>query len=322
MWKELGLESVKKGLDKGMDFVKRVATDNLPRESSVAPRSSPGSEYVFYRIKFAPENIGENSQEIDNEESAFVVKTSAITVGEIKKYFPVFLDKKSAIFRFKLEDDLFDYVWLEHLADSASPPTYRGSVHMQVLLCHSGASKAPPVSNYHTPSGPSRGSNEVSAQFTSRSHEQPAPKPHVAAPPPDRAELVRQRQEAEASKVQAARDFAQQNADQEALRRQQKLDSQNALKGELDNWALTEQGKFKDVRSLLSTMQQVLWPNSGWEPVAMGELMMSEAAVKKCYRKAIILCHPDRHQQGSSDQQYRADRIFNAINEAHKVYYR
>ena len=88
----------------------------------------------------------------------------------------------------------------------------------------------------------------------------------------------------------------------------------------MDKWALTEQGKFKDVRSLLSTMGSVLWEGSGWVDVPMGELMISDAAVKKTYRKAIGLRHPDRHQKESADQQYRADRIFNAINESYKLF--
>jgi hypothetical protein len=138
--------------------------------------------------------------------------------------------------------------------------------------------------------------------------------------PPNREELVKARLEREAAQVQAARDLAQANATGEATRRQQKLDMQSQLGPELDRWAMTEQGKFKDVRSLLSSMSSVLWPNSGWEDPPFGELMINEAALKKTYRKAIIICHPDKHQSASTEQQYRADRIFNAINESFKSF--
>ena len=128
------------------------------------------------------------------------------------------------------------------------------------------------------------------------------------------------RKEAEAVKVQAARDFASANAQEESTRRQDKLDVQARIGAELDRWALTEQSHLKDVRTLLSTCSAVLWQNSGWVDVSLGELMANEATVKKAHRRAIIMCHPDRHQQASAEQQYRADRVFNAINESYKIF--
>jgi hypothetical protein len=293
MWKDLGLDSMRKGID----FVKRVATEQVNGPAEVVIPRTKG-ECVMYHIKQAPELIGDCLESFDTEESVFFIKQpSSVTVGDVKENFPI--RGVSGIFRFKAHDEIFDYVWLDGLGNEESVPMFRGTVHLQVLVCHA------PVAEFKT--------------GTSRIPKTPTP-PTVKTPPPDREELVRRRLEGESAKVQAARDFAQQNATEEANRRQLKLESQNALGTELDKWSLTEQGKLKDVRSLLSSMQAVLWTNSGWEPVAMGELMINDSSVKKCYRKAIILCHPDRHQKASADQQYRADRIFSAINESFKLF--
>ena len=218
----------------------------------------------------------------DEEESAFLVPASCcLDVGTIKKYFPVNACEDLWL-RFKLEDEDFGFVWIENLRDTDMAPTYRKSVHVQALRL-------------------------------------PAPLP-TSKLPPLREELIKQRLESKEAQIKAAREFVQSNASEEANRRANKVTAQNVLGPELDAWAFTEQGKFKDVRSLLSTMGSVLWLNSGWEEVNMGELMISAATVKKMYRKAIILTHPDRHQRESAEQQYRADRIFNAVNESYKVF--
>mmetsp|Transcript_11616 Transcript_11616/g.33815 ORF Transcript_11616/g.33815 Transcript_11616/m.33815 type:complete len:91 (+) Transcript_11616:1236-1508(+) len=86
----------------------------------------------------------------------------------------------------------------------------------------------------------------------------------------------------------------------------------------MDKWAKTSDGSYKDIRSLLSTLQDVLWEGHDWKPISLSTLMMSSAEVKKAYRLALILAHPDRHQHASADQQYRAERVFQAINAAWK----
>ncbi len=90
----------------------------------------------------------------------------------------------------------------------------------------------------------------------------------------------------------------------------------------MDLWALVSvtdgSRKYKDIRTLLSSLDQVLWPDSGWKSVSAGDLLMSDAAVKKTYRLAITLCHPDKHKADSPEREARADRIFNALNESFK----
>jgi hypothetical protein len=47
------------------------------------------------------------------------------------------------------------------------------------------------------------------------------------------------------------------------------------------------------VRVLLCTLDQVLWKDHGWERVGMDKVLDPQA-VKKYYRKATMLCHPDK----------------------------
>jgi DnaJ family protein C protein 6 len=42
--------------------------------------------------------------------------------------------------------------------------------------------------------------------------------------------------------------------------------------------------------------------------------------VKKLYRKAILITHPDRVHKSPTEQKFLANRIFGTLNEAWKVY--
>lgn len=64
-------------------------------------------------------------------------------------------------------------------------------------------------------------------------------------------------------------------------------------------------------------MDQVLWPNSGWERVGMDK-MQDNNKVKLYYRKATMICHPDKlgNSAESPDKVYIGNRCFAAITEA------
>ncbi|KAJ8277921.1 hypothetical protein GJAV_G00081680 [Gymnothorax javanicus] len=54
------------------------------------------------------------------------------------------------------------------------------------------------------------------------------------------------------------------------------------------------EGKERNIRALLSTMHTVLWEGeTRWKPVGMADLVTSEQ-VKKVYRKAVLVVHPDK----------------------------
>ena len=76
-----------------------------------------------------------------------------------------------------------------------------------------------------------------------------------------------------------------------------------------------------NVVALLASLQNVLWEGSGWQPIGMGDLL-SDAGVKKAWRKANLLVHPDKVKQKGGDMGtlVRADMIFDTLKEAYSNY--
>ncbi|KAJ8559416.1 hypothetical protein K7X08_003474 [Anisodus acutangulus] len=83
---------------------------------------------------------------------------------------------------------------------------------------------------------------------------------------------------------------------------------------EIKRWAA---GKEGNLRALLSTLQYVLWPECGWQPVSLTDLITG-ASVKKVYRKATLCIHPDKVQQKGAtlQQKYVAEKVFDMLKEA------
>ncbi|KAK3428253.1 auxilin-related protein 2 isoform X1 [Eucalyptus grandis] len=86
----------------------------------------------------------------------------------------------------------------------------------------------------------------------------------------------------------------------------------------IKSWAA---GKEGNLRALLSSLQQVLWPESGWEPVSLTDLITS-TSVKQVYRKATLRVHPDKVQQKGANlqQKYTAEKVFDILKEAWKKF--
>uniref|UniRef100_A0AAY5F2K6 DnaJ (Hsp40) homolog, subfamily C, member 6 n=1 Tax=Electrophorus electricus TaxID=8005 RepID=A0AAY5F2K6_ELEEL len=74
------------------------------------------------------------------------------------------------------------------------------------------------------------------------------------------------------------------------------------------------EGKERNIRALLSTMHTVLWEGeTRWKPISMADLVTPEQ-VKKVYRKAVLVVHPDK-ATGQPYEQY-AKMIFMELNDA------
>ncbi|KAL3517913.1 hypothetical protein ACH5RR_020502 [Cinchona calisaya] len=127
-----------------------------------------------------------------------------------------------------------------------------------------------------------------------------------------RARLERhQRTQERAAKAVAEknqRDVQAQKEQEERYRIAETLDI------EIKRWAA---GKEGNLRALLSTLQYVLWPECGWQPVSLTDLITG-ANVKKVYRKATLCIHPDKVQQKGAtlQQKYIAEKVFDLLKEA------
>ncbi|PON93423.1 DnaJ domain containing protein [Trema orientale] len=83
---------------------------------------------------------------------------------------------------------------------------------------------------------------------------------------------------------------------------------------EVKRWS---SGKEGNLRALLSTLQYILGPDSGWQPIPLTDLLTA-AAVKKTYRKATLFVHPDKLQQRGANiqQKYTCEKVFDLLKEA------
>ncbi|CBZ52820.1 LOC100145185 protein, related [Neospora caninum Liverpool] len=136
---------------------------------------------------------------------------------------------------------------------------------------------------------------------------------------PNRDDLVADRISRTESRIQEKLQEAQERRQQELSKMQERLTIPDEVQLQLEKWAKSSDGKYKDIRTLLCTVHEVLWPGADWQPVSISTLMIS-SQVKKHYRKALLLTHPDKHQSSSAEQLFRAEKIFQAFNEAFKVH--
>ncbi|GER47532.1 chaperone DnaJ-domain superfamily protein [Striga asiatica] len=137
--------------------------------------------------------------------------------------------------------------------------------------------------------------------------------PHVGtdgeSPQRCKARLERYRRTAE----RAANALAEKN--RRDLLAQREREEMNRVAETLDievkRWA---NGKEGNLRALLSTLQYILGPDSGWQPVPLTEVITS-AAVKKAYRKATLCVHPDKLQQRGAtiQQKYICEKVFDLL---------
>jgi len=59
----------------------------------------------------------------------------------------------------------------------------------------------------------------------------------------------------------------------------------------------------------------VLWEDSGWQPVSIGDLL-EDKAVLKVYRRASRVVHSDRTVRLGPEQRFVAKRAFDALTQA------
>lgn len=117
--------------------------------------------------------------------------------------------------------------------------------------------------------------------------------------------------QAQAMADQATREMRQ----REEQQKQMDLGKQQAAAEvglKLKMWA-EDNGRKKNIRTLLSTMHLVIWPNSKWKEASMAKLL-NPMEVKKCYRRAMLVVHPDKNAGRTPTQVFIAERIFDAVN--------
>jgi hypothetical protein len=91
-----------------------------------------------------------------------------------------------------------------------------------------------------------------------------------------------------------------------------------AVTEKIQNWA-QRGGRQNNLRSLLSTLHEVIWVDSGWDALSLAELV-TPIQVKKAYLRANKIVHPDKIQQGTVEQKLIAQRLFEALRVSYEAF--
>eukprot|EP00603_Paraphysomonas_imperforata_P001000 CAMPEP_0114428178 /NCGR_PEP_ID=MMETSP0103-20121206/8784_1 /TAXON_ID=37642 ORGANISM="Paraphysomonas imperforata, Strain PA2" /NCGR_SAMPLE_ID=MMETSP0103 /ASSEMBLY_ACC=CAM_ASM_000201 /LENGTH=301 /DNA_ID=CAMNT_0001597371 /DNA_START=215 /DNA_END=1120 /DNA_ORIENTATION=- len=162
-----------------------------------------------------------------------------------------------------------------------------------------------------------RPSPSPGAQTGSASSTQSAA-PVTPAPVLNRADLASKRQHDIDDKVAAALAEKKERDEKQAQEEQERDDAKDRLDNSLTAWAF-DNGKKRNVRTLLATMHTVVWEGCKWKPIGLGDVL-SPKQVKLAYRKAMLVVHTDKCAGMDTETKFIAMRLFTAINEAYEEF--
>jgi len=104
----------------------------------------------------------------------------------------------------------------------------------------------------------------------------------------------------------------------EKVRQMKRAAAKEKLKDVLDKWEF-KSGVAKNLRTLLSTLHNILWDGAVWKPIGLADLQDFKQ-IRRHYRNAVFVVHPDKVANGTPEQQVIAMRAFEAINSAFGKY--
>ena len=118
---------------------------------------------------------------------------------------------------------------------------------------------------------------------------------------------------AQTSQAKAVKEFrdrqqANQDADDEEDEIRRRLDPT------IKAWS-EEYGKKRPLRALVSSLDKVLWENSGVPVVNLGDILDPSKA-RKAYLKASRFVHPDKTKKLDPEKRFIAKRVFDALSQA------
>ena len=130
----------------------------------------------------------------------------------------------------------------------------------------------------------------------------------------------------ERAKLRAARLQRQQDRIQSKLAEQMEREMMaGMLEAEKDEAKVQHNEKLKaweksngdNIRSLLANLGQVLWDGCSFKPPGVMDLVEAKA-VKRIYRRAIVVVHPDKviARGGTGEQNYIASFVYDVLNQA------
>ncbi|ANB13840.1 Swa2p [Sugiyamaella lignohabitans] len=87
----------------------------------------------------------------------------------------------------------------------------------------------------------------------------------------------------------------------------------DSVSSRIESW---RHGKEDNLRALLGSLDNILWPESGWKKVSLAELVIPKK-VKLVYMKAVARTHPDKvSSTATTEQKMIAEGVFITLNKA------
>jgi len=129
-----------------------------------------------------------------------------------------------------------------------------------------------------------------------------------------REELTAYKEEKKNKAIQAQLAFANKIWADENKNKEEKEKAYEELEDNIKKWA-GKNGQRNNIRALLCTVHEVMWPGCDWQPLSLSDLMMPNK-IKVNYFKAITKFHPDKNQGAEYRQRYIAERVTNELNAA------
>ena len=131
---------------------------------------------------------------------------------------------------------------------------------------------------------------------------------------PNREQLKAERLARKQKRVDEVVASARDQASRDASEQEEKVAIRERLRPEIDAWT---QNKKDNIRSLLCTMDSVVWSGAPWKSPSVVDVM-EPGQVRKWYMKANLVVHPDKVKQshGSLEQLTRAEMIFDVLKYA------
>ncbi|CBQ69858.1 conserved hypothetical protein [Sporisorium reilianum SRZ2] len=115
-----------------------------------------------------------------------------------------------------------------------------------------------------------------------------------------------------AASEKASAAFADQQQKQ-AAEESAKFALKDSVDAKVEAW---KRGKETNLRALLSSLDTLVWPELGWKPIALHQVL-DQAGLKRNYTKAIARLHPDKVRKDATiEQKMIAGAAFHALNEA------
>ncbi|VIO89134.1 Uncharacterized protein BM_BM12611 [Brugia malayi] len=99
------------------------------------------------------------------------------------------------------------------------------------------------------------------------------------------------------------------------MKRQEEIRELDPIEVKVKEWT---NGKERNIRALLGSMNNILWPNAeNWVQPSIGDLLTAQQ-IKKYYHKACLVIHPDK--QVGTENETLARAIFTELNDAWTAY--